>query len=286
MNLRRRADEARVAVMLLTRLPVGRTGEPNPALNDTRWAFVLAGLPVGLIGWAVFALGGWIGLPPLTASFAAIAAMVLVTGGLHHDGLADFADGIWGGSTDQRRLEIMRDSRIGSYGVLGLILALGLQASALTGLGPDKMLTSFLFIAVASRLSMLSVLLVLPAARPDGLGQSAAGRGWQQIVPGLLLALVLCLFNPALLATLPPMAALTAGVAHVSQKKPWRTDRRRPRSDAGGCRGGRLDDPGGSLMTSNSKRFESTVYTRSHSLTSLCYYRKGVAILSVDLAAD
>lgn len=219
MTLRRRCDEARLAILLLTRLPLGRLAETVPSLSDARWAFPLAGFPLGMIGWVVFALSGWVGLPPLSASVATICALSLATGGLHHDGLADFADGIWGGDDVEQRLEIMRDSRIGSYGVLALIIALGLQASALADLTPDVGLIEFLFIAVASRLTMLSVLIALPAARSDGLGKSAAGGGWRQIIPGLVLFLTLGLFCTSHFVAFLPMAAFAAGITLFSRKR-------------------------------------------------------------------
>ena len=68
--------------------------------------------------------------PALTAGWA-LAALVLLTGGFHEDGLADTADGFGGGRTRERKLEIMRDSRIGSYGALALVLSVGIRAAAL-----------------------------------------------------------------------------------------------------------------------------------------------------------
>ena len=97
MRMARRLYEIRLAVMFLTRLPVGTLPEPVPTLAEARWAFPLAGLPVGIAGGLVFALAGWIGLAPLLAAVLALAAMVMITGALHFDGLADVADGFGGG---------------------------------------------------------------------------------------------------------------------------------------------------------------------------------------------
>lgn len=170
MSLRRRIGEARLAVMLLTRLPAGHLAEPVPSMGDARWAYPLVGLPVGLVGWAVLAAG----LPGLVGAALALAAMALLTGGLHHDGLADFADGM-GGRDRAHRLEIMRDSRVGSFGVIVLIFTVLLGVAALAEAGAS--LPGILLVAVASRLLMLLALDLLPPARADGLGRGAAAPG-------------------------------------------------------------------------------------------------------------
>src|SRR5437763_523525 len=96
------------------------------------WALPLIGLIVGAIAALVLLGAAWIGMTPAVAAGLALAAAVLVTGGLHEDGLADTADGLGGGKDRDHKLAIMRDSRIGSYGVLALMLTLGLRWSALT----------------------------------------------------------------------------------------------------------------------------------------------------------
>jgi adenosylcobinamide-GDP ribazoletransferase len=192
-----RIAELRVALMLMTRLPVRRVRDPVPELHDARWAFPLAGLPLGLAAWAVHA--GLLGLGASTAlaAGAALLTLVLLTGGLHFDGLADCADGAGAGPDRARRLEIMRDSRIGSYGVLALILTLGLWWAALAQTGHDAGLLAFLGLAVASRVALLAVLCALPPAREDGLGAAAARNGdagathgWGALLPSAALALV------------------------------------------------------------------------------------------------
>lgn len=126
-------SDLRAAVTFLTRLPVGG---PHRALSACAWAFPVAGLIVGLVGGGVFWLAGWAGLSPWIAAFLTLAATALITGALHEDGLADAADGLGAGGTVERRLEIMRDSRIGGYGALALILATGLKAAAIAGFEP------------------------------------------------------------------------------------------------------------------------------------------------------
>ncbi len=210
MSIAGRAREARLAVTMLTRLPAGRIGHP-PSLAASAWAFPLVGLLPGLAVWAVFAaLGGPVG------AFAACLAGALVTGGLHHDGLADFADGIGGARDRAQVLEIMRDSRIGSYGVLALVFAVALQALSMADAAPG--LAAFLFLGVASRLAMLAAMTRLPAAREDGLGRMAAGgRG---LWPGAALTAALGLWLGA--AAIPALVALglaAAAVARLARKR-------------------------------------------------------------------
>jgi adenosylcobinamide-GDP ribazoletransferase len=211
---RRRIDEARLALMLLTRLPVGRLRDPAPPLSAARWAFPLVGLLVGLVGWAVQAGALASGLGAAPGALLAIGAMAIVTGGLHLDGLADLADGLGGGRDRAHALDIMRDSRIGSYGTIALILAMGLSAGAVAGFDGGAPLPVFLLAGVASRLAMTATLQWLPAARADGLGKSAAGTGSGALVPGVLLCLGLVLvIGPAGMTALAVSIAVAGLVA-------------------------------------------------------------------------
>ncbi|SFG84558.1 cobalamin-5'-phosphate synthase [Palleronia marisminoris] len=176
-------DEIRVAILFLTRLPVGRLDTP-PELKDAAWAFPVAGLVPAAIGWAVFSVAGG----DLLGAALAVAAMMLVTGGLHFDGLADFADGIGGGRDREHVLTIMEDSRIGSYGVLALIAIALVQVAAIAAVGHGAV---FLFLGVLSRIAMLRLLTALPPAREKGLSAIAMGAPhfWRSGVLALVLAL-------------------------------------------------------------------------------------------------
>ncbi len=185
-----RLSQFRLATMFLTRLPVGRLNEPVPSLSEARWAFPFVGLLVGLLGWLGQHVALELGLAVLPAAFVALAVIVVVTGGLHHDGLADFADGMGGGRDADHCLEVMRDSRIGSYGVLALIFAAALTGTAMASFDAGAPVLVFLFIGVASRLAMLIALDMLPPARSEGLGQTASGAPSGAWIPGLA-ALVL-----------------------------------------------------------------------------------------------
>ncbi|SFP71199.1 adenosylcobinamide-GDP ribazoletransferase [Tranquillimonas alkanivorans] len=161
------------ALALLTRLPVRASGTRGA---EAAWAWPLAGAVVGALAGLVGLASAFVGLPPAVAAGLALATAVVVTGGLHEDGLADAADGLWGGWTRDRRLEIMRDSRIGSYGVLALVLSLGLRWSALTALfAAGHVLWPLLAAGALSRAPMVALAARLPNARGEGLS-AATGR--------------------------------------------------------------------------------------------------------------
>lgn len=184
--LRRRLAEVQLALILLTRLPAGTLRPPIPSMVAARWAFPLVGLVVGVVAWASQYGALALGLGPMVAGLATVCVVVLVTGALHFDGLADFADGMGGGRDRAHCLEIMRDSRIGSYGVLALVLGVGLMVAGLARFHEGAPLAVFLLAAVGSRFVMSALLDRLPPARTDGLGQEAAGRSGGAWVPGAL----------------------------------------------------------------------------------------------------
>ncbi|MBZ4021644.1 adenosylcobinamide-GDP ribazoletransferase [Rhodobacter sp. TJ_12] len=176
--LRLRGQEALLAVVLMTRLPMPRLPDWPPTLGKSAWAFPLAGLVLGLLTAAVLKLALVAGLPAPLAAGLALGAQVVMTGALHEDGLADCADGFWGGFTRERRLEIMRDSRIGTYGVTALVLSLGLRWQALAFLAdaaPGLAVAALIALAMSSRVTSVALMATLPAARDNGMGHRATG---------------------------------------------------------------------------------------------------------------
>lgn len=122
------------AVQFLTRLPAPSFADFQPDwITRAARYFPLVGILVGAVGAGVLLAAGQLWSGPLPALLAA-ASGVLVTGGFHEDGLADTADGLGGGQTPARRLEIMKDSRVGTYGVLALGLVLAIKVAALAAL--------------------------------------------------------------------------------------------------------------------------------------------------------
>jgi adenosylcobinamide-GDP ribazoletransferase len=167
--------DLRVAGILLTRLPIRHKAEiSSAALSRSAHAFPVIGIGVGLVGAAVFAVAGLIGLGPWLAALAAVAATVLVTGALHEDGLADVADGFGGGADPATKLAIMADSRIGTYGVLALILGVGARIAALAALADSGTAVAALIAAHAVARGALPMVMARQiAVRPDGLAATA-----------------------------------------------------------------------------------------------------------------
>jgi adenosylcobinamide-GDP ribazoletransferase len=172
-----RLAELQLAFMLLTRLPAGTLTSQLPELAHARWAFPIVGCIVGGIIAASYIILSLLLLPSFAASILAITAGLFSTGAIHEDGLADCADGFGGGQNREKKLAIMRDSAIGSYGTLSLIIIMGLRISLLSML-PAKLeiVTPIIICAVISRYAMVGYLCLLPAARQDGLGNQASGN--------------------------------------------------------------------------------------------------------------
>jgi adenosylcobinamide-GDP ribazoletransferase len=206
--------------MMLTRLPVGRLSEPVPTLDEAGWAFPLVGLLTGGAGWVTLTAVVAVGLSPYLAALAALAVIVWLTGALHEDGLADFADGMGGGRDAAHCLDIMRDSRIGSYGVVALIFVTAFKVMALAEMSRSELLAVLLFVGVASRMSMLAVLVWLPSARPDGLGHSATGPHTGALLPGATaLLLIAILLGPQALIIILGTALGAAVVAWIAYRR-------------------------------------------------------------------
>ena len=157
------------ALVLMTRLPLPHLGDAAFARQARAcWAFPLVGVAVGGLAGAMALAALWLGLPVAVAAGLGPGLQVCVTGAMHEDGLTDTADGFWGGFDRDRRLEIMADSRIGAYGVIALILSLGLRWSALTVI-LALAVWPVVLVAVLSRGVLPAVMAGMPRARPGGL---------------------------------------------------------------------------------------------------------------------
>ena len=165
-------DQTLSALALLTRLPVP---DHRPVGAESAWAWPLVGLLVGAIAALLAAALQTLAIPTGATAAATLAALALLTGALHEDGLADTADGLLGGRTRERRLEIMKDSRIGSFGALALVVVMLANWSSLeTLLVKGSVWGPLIAAAVLSRAAMVAVMAALPPARPGGL---SAGTG-------------------------------------------------------------------------------------------------------------
>ena len=162
-------------------------------LNRAVRAFALVGALVGLAGGLAYGLASGLGLPDIVAAIIALGVMALVTGALHEDGLADVADGFGGGATVEKKLSIMRDSRIGAYGVIALLLVLGAKIGAITDIGSvGAAIAALICGAATSRAAMPAVMRWSTPARSDGLAAAAGTPDARFVWTGLGIALILC----------------------------------------------------------------------------------------------
>lgn len=177
-----------LALSLLSRLPL-----PEPEQGDWSrqaqavWAYPLVGVVVGALACLAGLMAHWLGLPAPLVALVTLATLIATSGAMHEDGLADCADGFWGGWTAARRLEIMKDSRIGSYGMIAIVLSLIARWAALWLLweaGTGIAVATVLSAAALSRAAMPILMSALPHARSDGLSRGigrvprqAAGLG-------------------------------------------------------------------------------------------------------------
>ncbi|MEO9574605.1 MAG: adenosylcobinamide-GDP ribazoletransferase [Tateyamaria sp.] len=217
-SLKQRLWDVPAALVLLTRLPVPRL--PDHAFANGAqavWAYPVVGLVLGLVVGTVAWLASLVSLPALFGAGLALAALVMLTGAMHEDGLADTADGLWGGHEPTRRLEIMKDSRIGAYGVLALTLAMGLR-----WLGFAEVTMAGLIAAlVISRAMMAPLMCALPHARDSGLSHSVGRPGMPDALAGLFIAAVCAVLlcgAPGLLALIVA-GGVAAGIGATAKAK-------------------------------------------------------------------
>jgi adenosylcobinamide-GDP ribazoletransferase len=200
--------DGKVALAFLTRLPV-RPARPwqDADLAASVAMFPLVGLVIGLLGALTYACATALGLPPLLATVLALAALVWSTGAMHEDGLADLADG-FGGTSRAKKLEIMHDPRIGSFGVIAIVLALLARAGALTALAePATVATALVGAAALSRALMPMAMLAMPQARGDGLAMWAGRPHPTRVAAAAAIAILI------VLVLLPPTVAAVAILA-------------------------------------------------------------------------
>lgn len=217
--LRRRAEELVLAFSLLTRLPLPRvTMRADTPLTDYLWAFPLVGFVVGHIAVLAYVLAREeAALGVNTAALLAIAATLLATGALHEDGLADFADGIGGGRTRERKLAIMRDSSIGTYGAVALFLVLAARWSALASITD---LHAAMGVLVLSHTLPRGLLAVIPEywrpARADGLAAGASNGNLNSAMAAIALTIAAALLLDAGPVGIGAVLAAAAGVVAVA----------------------------------------------------------------------
>ncbi|WP_428543578.1 adenosylcobinamide-GDP ribazoletransferase [Profundibacter sp.] len=207
------------AIGLLTRLPVKTDGARGAA---AAWAFPLVGLIVGALAASIGWLALELGLSAQITAALVITAQVVMTGAMHEDGLADTFDGLWGGWDMDRRLEIMKDSQIGTYGVIALVMSLLLRWSAITVLiHIGALFMALIATATLSRMPMVLIMATLPHARDGGLSASVGRVGKDTAGVALGLALLACFIAPVTASIIALIAASIAAsiIALIALRK-------------------------------------------------------------------
>ncbi len=227
------------AVSFLTRLPLPGSGR-REGIADSAWAFPLAGVLIGGGGGLVLIGCDMIGAPAPVAAALAVATIAVATGALHEDGLADTFDG-FGGSTRSRRLEIMRDSRIGSFGVIALVLTLAIRIAALAAVTSHSAMAGAWALIAAESLSraiMVAIWHTAPAAKSGGLSVASGAPGLVAVLAAGAIATI-ALIVAAIIALGPAVAvlglALALAAAYVFSRITVRTLGGRTGDTLGAC---------------------------------------------------
>jgi adenosylcobinamide-GDP ribazoletransferase len=178
------------AIQFLTILPVKRCFSAGQIGRSTSY-FPVVGLVIGLLLAGINYVLCLI-LPDAVVNILLVAALAVLSGALHLDGLADTLDGMAGHGTAEERLEIMRDSRIGGFGAIGVALFLIIEFVSLNSLPDNFKLYALTLAPVLSRWAMVNAIFVYPYARQEGLGRAFKDAvSWKQFVPATAFALIL-----------------------------------------------------------------------------------------------
>lgn len=218
-------NDVLIATALLTRLPVPHANfdsETRPAARAA-WAYPLVGILVGgiavLVGWLATILL----IQPEIVAILMVITLTVCTGAMHEDGLADCADGIWGGWDKARRLEIMKDSAIGTYGVMALLFTFAIRLLAVLALIQIVALPLWIIVipAIMSRAAMVAVMEILPNARDTGLSAQTGRPGkpamWVALGIGAIAVLCAPISSPAILLLVT--ATTSAVLALIAKRK-------------------------------------------------------------------
>ena len=223
--LDRRIGDLLLATRFFTRLPVPIDSETERRpLAESAWAFSLVGCIIGTVGGVTAFLAS--DLPSYAAALLAVAAMCALSGGLHEDGLADCADGMWGGASPQQRLTIMRDSKTGAFGVIALVTVLSLKAAAIASLlsvgGELAAALAIVAAASASRGLLPIAMKAFPVASETGRAAEAGSPKTQDVIAGgiisILIAFTMIGFNTSINGLIVG-SLLAGGLGYLAVKR-------------------------------------------------------------------
>ncbi len=207
-----------LALSFFTRIPIGKRDFGSLTLAQAAAYFPVIGALIGLLDGVFYLLMFAIGLPTIISAWLTIGFHLLLTGGLHEDGLADTADGLAAGRDREQKLSIMRDSRIGSYGVLALITVISLRANLIAGF-TGNFATIMIFIATAacSRSFLAIFMQNVPYARDYGLAARAGKPATEQVIIAISIAICSLLLTGKIIATITAIFSLAIIYVAIKQ---------------------------------------------------------------------
>ncbi|MBJ26068.1 MAG: adenosylcobinamide-GDP ribazoletransferase [Alphaproteobacteria bacterium] len=194
----------------------------QPTVGRAVRAFPLVGIVIGLIAGIVFAICCGLGLPSLVSALITVAVSALLTGALHEDGLADTADGFGGGRSKAEKLKLMKDSRIGAYGVLTLLLIVAAKVIIIADFDTvGETICALIAAAAVSRAAMPALMYWLPIARPNGLSASFGKPNKQYVLIGIIISSIVAIILLSWTGIIAIIAAIGATfiVASISKRQ-------------------------------------------------------------------
>lgn len=216
---RRLADDLIMGLRFFSRLPTGDSPFEKPNLDRIATGLAFTSFAIGFLPALLMMLAAWAGLPSYFAAALGVAAMLVATGAMPDDAIADAADGLFGGATIERRLEIMKDSRHGTYGVAALGLYLLLRVTAIGAVAAYNPLAAggiWMAATILGRSGCLWLSVDLPNAREGGASASVGRVSKRAFFIGMGFAVLLAFVTAApftsVIAVILALAA-TAGVA-------------------------------------------------------------------------
>lgn len=211
------ADDLVMGVRFYSRLPTGGAPHKRPNLERMALTLPLASVVIGIVPVAVLLVLEWLGTPTLFAAVLAVAAMVVVTGAMAEDALADAADGLFGGQTIEQRLEIMKDSRHGTYGVCAIVVLLAARVSAVGLIASPLEAAALLLTApLIARSGSLWLPVSLPPARSGGAAAAAGQVSQRSFLIGIGVAVVVSFATAGFAVGILGLAAAFALAALVA----------------------------------------------------------------------
>lgn len=212
----RLGDDLLMGLRFYSRLPTGNAPHARPELSRMALALPFTSVVIGLGPAVVLIALEWLTVPHLYAAAIAVACAVIITGAMAEDALADAADGLFGGRTIEQRLDIMKDSRHGTYGVTAIVLLLLLRVTAIGSLGnPLAAAGVMLAASVIARSGALWLTVVLPPARIGGAAATAGQVGRQAFGIGAVFMVVLSFVLSAFVVGVPGLLLAYALAAAV-----------------------------------------------------------------------